>query len=278
MLLKVKSNIKNHPLLYTLSYILLYFLFIKLKKKGVYLFSDNGFIKASIKYSLYTVFNLIFGVITIKLISFFNVKKLGGFNINKVKHWELFIFPLYIIVIGELLYPSYVLFSKISVLNWIVLIFWVFSIAFLEELMFRSFLQSVLIKKIAKNKKSLILCVLASSIIFGLSHLIKYNQGYYGEMAQVLYSFFIGFLMGTLLLLTRKIWPSILIHFLINIPSVLEIFVTEKSLLTKNGSNYTDVNDFIYLVVLTLPCFIYGMYFLIKLSQKEVNELISTSY
>jgi len=97
-------------------------------------------------------------------------------------------------------------------------------------------------------------------------------------MAQVLYSFFIGFLLWTLLLLTRKIWPSILIHFLINIPSVLEIFVTEKSLLTKNGSNYTDVNDFIYLVVLTLPCFIYGMYFLIKLSQKEVNELISTSY
>ena len=154
------------------------------------------------------------------------------------------------------------------------MIAWIVSVSFIEEVLFRGFLQSIFVKRFAKNRATLIFSILAASLVFGLTHLVQYDLGFYGELAQIFYAFFIAFLFGAIILITRKIWPVIVLHTLINITAVLYTFSSEYTLV--NDKTYeTPIQFFWEQTLLFLPCFIYGFYLLWNLKEKELRDILS---
>ena len=231
--------------------------------------------KTVTKYTVNGIFNFAFGFFAYRLISLFKIKNLAGFTKKKIQNWEILLFPIYIIIVEELINPSFHLFQNISLEGWIVLFFWIISVSFVEELVFRGLLQSVIIKKFARNKITLISSVFIASVIFGAFHLIDFDLGFYNELSQLFYAMFLGVLFGVFILITRKIWPVILIHTLINIPSVLGIFQSDIVVLSQDISfDNSQPKDLYYWTLLHLPCFIYGIYLLVKLEPQEVEEII----
>lgn len=252
-----------------------YWLCIEIKLYFFESIAVNNRIPVSTKYLTNTVFNFAFAFLFFRLIKLLNVEKLSGFSTGKIKRWKVLIFPLYLVVIYEILYPSIPFLSNVKVQNWLLLISWVVSVSFVEEFLFRGFLQSIFIKKFTHNKTTLIYSILGASMVFGLSHLITYDLGFYLELAQVLYAFFLAFLFGAFIVITRKIWPSIVLHALVDIPAVLDVFSSEYSFLRPNFYDSTSIQDFLEPTLIILPCFLYGMYLLLKLKDEEVQEILS---
>lgn len=275
--MKLKSFLCKSPILLAFFFIGFYILFFKIKNYVVLYFSNDGIVTISSQYLIIGTFNFIFGLIALNLIKKLNIKTLAGVSHKKIKNWEILLFPIYIIIISLIIDFGDVNFGEISFINWFTLFFWTISIGFSEELMFRGFLQSIFIQKFTTNKTSLILCVLLAAIIFGLMHLVNYSYGFYGETVQVLYSIFFGILFGATLLLTRKIWPIILTHMLIDFFGVIDIFErTEVNLNYKISANYNS-DDFLYLFFLALPCLIYGTHLLLKTNYSDIEKSIKSN-
>lgn len=274
LLFKIKNFIPKNKFFTTFLFFGIYIASFKLQNEIIYLFSNDGIILTSTNYLLKSIFNLIFGFLALWLISSLKVKDLAGINKRKIKNWEFLLFPLYIVFIG-LLETRIETYSNIFPSNWFTLFLWVFTVGFVEEIIFRGLLQSILIKKLAKNKFSLVVSVLISSMVFGFMHLINFTEGYYGEMAQFLYAIYVGVLFGALLIFTRKIWPLILIHMLIDLVGVVEFFEKKETNLDSLTILSYSKKDFNYLVLIMLPYLIYGIYLLIKLEDEKVTEILS---
>lgn len=257
------------PLLVTFTVIGLYVFLFNLKNNYLYLFADGLFINTFTKYSVNGTFNILFGLLVIQTISRLNLKNLSGLKLGLVSNWSVLVFPCYLFLIY--IFEDYGFFKNISISlkNWLIAIYWTFSIGFIEELLFRALLQSSLIKKFKKNKISLVKSIIIQSLIFAAMHLIKLNSGFYGELSQFLYSFFIGFMFGVLLIITKRIWPLILLHMLIDLFAMIPLFESEITLLETMNSK-TTVKEFYYQFFLLLPYFIYGLYLLKEYSFKDI--------
>ena len=98
-----------------------------------------------------------------------------------------------------------------------------FSVGFFEELLLRGLLFYVLYRLWGSTRAGIFLACLAQSLAFGLLHYINLDT-YSAALVnfQVLYATAIGFGFGALMLITRSIWPSIIIHFLIDAASCID--------------------------------------------------------
>jgi len=110
-----------------------------------------------------------------------------------------------------------------------------FLIGFSEEVFFRGFIQSALIKLLWKKRGGIAFAVMISSTIFGMMHLVNcitinwgpgFNigfeataQGAVSALVQALYATFFGIFFGALLLKTNKLSPLVLMHALVNFPA-----------------------------------------------------------
>ena len=207
------------------------------------------------------------------LLSYFLIKKNGlikiaGLKGTKLEKVYLLIFPLVFLVLLNVFLMDNIN-TDILIPNILVLLIYSISIGFAEELSIRGFLQSHLIHHFGKTKKNIILSVFASALFFGAIHLMNFDKGIYGELSQVCFATFIGVMFGFLLVITKRIYPLIIIHAIIDFVAKLDstgIPIKEKI------NQSMSVENSVFIVLLALPCLIYGIFLMKKYKLTEQTE------
>lgn len=92
------------------------------------------------------------------------------------------------------------------------------SVGFFEEIVFRGIILMLLLKKLEHHKNGVLLSILFSSAIFGLSHIINFYSGLsFGDtMLQIGYSFLVGMLWAVMFLKTGNLWLTMILHATFN--------------------------------------------------------------
>ncbi len=229
----------------------------------------NNFIKEFLLRNHITSYNIHLGVKTLSncilgLVSFFTARKLnlstiGGLSNVKPKKLWLLIFPtLFLVLLNVLLMdlvPNY------NSLNVFILTIYCLSIGISEELSVRSVLLPLLSNYFGNDRTAQIKAIVISALLFGLLHLIKFDKGIYGELSQVFFATFIGLMFGALLIVTKRIYPLIIIHALIDFVAKLDsINLPVKEVVSIS----MDLENSLLSVLLTLPCLLYGIYIIKK--------------
>lgn len=96
-------------------------------------------------------------------------------------------------------------------------ILYILFVALSEEYLFRVLILGILLDKYGNDKKSALICVLISSIIFGLRHyinLITMPNTIISTTGQVLFTFMAGFYLACVYIRTKNIYIGLTIHFL----------------------------------------------------------------
>lgn len=99
-----------------------------------------------------------------------------------------------------------------------------------EELVFRGIIQNIIMETYESTKKSIWQGIVIASLIFGCMHLLNLiGRPYFilGTITQVIYTFSLGMLLGTVYYLSKNIWTVILLHFIFNVlGSYSSLFIT----------------------------------------------------
>lgn len=263
----------TNPILIIILFLLGFFGVNLLKQELIEYFNNEGYEVARTKHAVSIVFNTIYTLVSFYFINKYQLLNLAGLGKRfKLKNWVLLIFPLYLALINYTSLDT-VSYESIPGLDYILFFLWALSVGFSEEFMLRGFVQSLLLKHYGNTKKGIYLSVIGAAMIFGLLHLLKFDKGLYGEIAQVLFATFIGTMFGAILLRTNKLWPLILIHAIIDIFGNLDIFEFAKEVVEKPTIEEQLTNSIVVTVVV-LPCFIYGLILLRKVKVEQIAEKI----
>jgi hypothetical protein len=267
------QNKLSHPLAIIVIFLLGFFGVNFLKVALIDASAAQGYDSIDYKHGVTILFNVAYTLVSYGLIRKYQLFDLAGWSSNfKFKNWYLILFPLYLVLIN-IPDPGDINFDHITLLNYSLLVLWGLSVGFSEEFMLRGFMQSLLLTKYGKTKKGIVFTVVGTAILFGLLHLLKFDKGLYGEIAQVLFASFIGTMFGAILLRTQKLWPLILVHALIDIMASLDKLEVVKVLPENSEPTYTLMNSLI-LVIVVFPCFIYGLILLRKVKVEELQVKI----
>jgi len=228
---------------------------------------DNGIVS----YKVHTFTRIIANIILI-FTSLFFIKKnelldLAGLSKRKVEKIHLIIFPIVYLVVLNLLFLDEINTNNF-IINISILMIYCISIGYAEELSIRGFIQSYFINSFGHNKRNIIIAVFLSSLIFGFLHLFKFDKGIYGEISQVFFAFFIGVMFGVLLLITKRIYPCIIAHALIDFAAKLDSFGID---LERTSFQVTSIENSIITVLLVSPCFVYAIFLLKKIDAKKIT-------
>ncbi|MEZ4778578.1 MAG: CPBP family intramembrane glutamic endopeptidase [Flavobacteriaceae bacterium] len=217
---------------------------------------ENGIESYRIHISISIAANLI-----LILVSYFFIKKnelitIAGMSVTQLRKGYLLIFPLvYLVLLNALFLDD--LNTDLLLPNISFLFIYSISIGISEELSIRGFLQSHLIKQLGNTKRNIVLSIIASSLFFGLLHLINFNKGLYGELSQVCFATFIGVMFGALLIITKRIYPLIIIHSIIDFVAKLDSTgVPIKQKIWESMS----IENAVLSTLLVLPSLIYGLF------------------
>lgn len=225
---------------------------------------DNYNLHLSVK----TIFNLILIIVSYLTIKKLDLFKQGGLTKEKIKKPLLLIFPLVYLVLLNVLFSDSTPGFNIS--NVFFLSVYCISIGFAEELSIRSVLLPLFLKLNISSKRKQLKAVLFSSLVFGLLHLIHFNKGLPGEISQVFFASFIGFLFGALLLITKRIYPLIIIHAVIDFVAKID---SMGKPIKETVYDPMDIESAILSVLLVLPCLVYGVFIMKKYSRKNEYEI-----
>lgn len=213
-------------------------------------------------YATYTYLGIAINLVLI-IISYIFIKKnrilqIAGMKGSKLRKVSLLLFPLVYLVVLNALFLD-----EINTKYLPLLMVYCISVGFAEELSIRGFIQSYVIKHFGTSKKNTVLAIFTSSIFFGLLHLFKFDKGLYGEISQVFFATFIGVMFGVLLVLTKRIYPLIIIHTIIDFVAKLD----SAGQPVKNIiSEPTSLENSILTILLVLPCLIYALFLIKKYS------------
>lgn len=203
-------------------------------------------------------------------ISFLVAKKLdlcslGAVSSLKPKKIWLLIFPLIFLILLNALFLDSI--PDHTGYNLIILTVYCLSIGYSEELSIRSVLLPLIYKYFGNDHKAQIKAVFISALIFGFLHLIQFDKGIYGEISQVFFATFIGVLFGAILIAINSVYPLIIIHAIIDFVAKLD---TINIPVRETVASFTDLESAILLILLTLPCLIFGIYVIKK--QFQLNN------
>lgn len=214
-----------------------------------------------------TISNLILSIISFVCIKKLNLSELGGLRNKKTEKKRLLIFPLLYLVALNLVFADDI--PNFTISNLIVLSIYCLSIGFSEELSLRSVLLPLFIKHFGNDKKSVVKAIVIAAVVFGLLHLIKFDKGIYGELSQLCFATFIGVLFGALLITTKRIYPLIIIHSLIDFAAKIDTIGIPFQAKT---ASETEISGAIFSVIFTLPCLLYGIYIMRKHIPQELSN------
>lgn len=224
-----------------------------------------------ISYSAHSLFsigvNVLLSSIAYLFIKKYHLQSLAGIQKRKVTHAWLLLYPVYLILVNALFMdeiPTDHLF-----MNTAILLVYCISIGYSEELSLRGFMQSYLIKAYGHSKKGIVFAVFGAGFIFGLLHLLKFDKGLYGEISQVFFALFIGVLFGALLLRTKRLYPLIILHTLIDFVAKLDgMGISETAQETTRQA--TSLGSAIATTLVVFPCLIFGILMLRKVSVEDL--------
>ncbi len=104
---------------------------------------------------------------------------------------------------------------------------------------------------------------------FGIIRLIKFDKGIYGELSQVSFATFIGGMFGFLLVITKRIYPLIIIHAIIDFVTKLD---SAGLPVTQTGFQNTSIENAVLIALLSFPCLLYGLFLMRRYSLVEQQE------
>lgn len=249
---------KNNTLLKNIGmFIVLFFSTIILKRLTVSYLAENQ----SISYETYlltkTIYNIILAVVSLYMIKVNRLKELAGISKVTPKKITLVIIGGLYLVLLNIIFGDDI--TNATITNVSVLLIYCISIGLSEELSIRGFLQSSLVHYFKNPKKA----VFIASLFFGVVHLIHFDKGIYGELSQVFYATFIGVMFGVLLLITKRIYPLIIIHTLIDFFAKIDRVGQDFNIENINV-NATSLPNAVLSVLIVLPCLLYGMFLMKK--------------
>lgn len=220
---------------------------------------------------------LLFGSISL-IITYFRLWKTIGSNvqINTGKQYVFIAlaFPLLVLfstILLTLLSGQTVdLAFSLSLGNILLLFVMTVLIGAFEELLFRGVLQNGLAQSLGPIK-----AVFLTALLFGLAHYTNWINGkpFLETSGQVFDAFFAGLLLGALKLVTKSIWPCILVH------SLWDFFVFGYSAVESSLPSTRDGALFIPGTILALILFakpLFGLY-LIANYWKENRKQVAPS-
>lgn len=253
----------------TLKHILLFTFFLLFFLLSRNLFSNyllNNDINSYNYHLVLKIFlNIILASVSFVVAKKLNLINLGGLSNVKPQKLNLLIFPIIFLTLLNGIFLDNI--PNFSLTNLFLLTIYCISIGFSEELSLRSVLLPLLSRFFNNSRKAKIKAILISSLIFGLLHLIKFDKRIYGEVSQLFFATFIGVMFGALLVVTKRVYPLIIIHAIVDFVAKLDsIGLPIKSTVY----NPMDLESAIISSLLTLPCLIYGL-FLIKKHIPKLN-------
>ena len=144
-----------------------------------------------------------------------------------------------------------------------------------EELSYRGITMNLLRDAIGnKTRKGLIISIVVSSLIFGLSHLTNLfvTDDVIGTIGQIICATGIGIMIAAIYARCKNIWVTIILHFLHDLPAALDTIYagSERSVSEYVGRDGSQ---------LIIWCFALGMiyatigFFLVR--KKKMNEIIA---
>ncbi|QKX06800.1 CPBP family intramembrane metalloprotease [Aquimarina sp. TRL1] len=220
----------------------------------------DGFLqKGDNSYQSHTIVRTIANLMLI-LISYILIKKndlleAAGIKGTTLRKWYLLLFPLIYLVVLNLLIMDAIN-PDLLLSNIVIFTIYSLSIGIAEEISIRGFLQSHLIHRLGNTKKNIVLSIIIASLFFGIIHLIDFEKGIYGEFAQVCYAACIGIMFGVLLVITKRIYPLMIVHAIIDFVGDSDaVGLPIKEVI----SEPTSIENAILIVLLILPCLIYGI-------------------
>ncbi len=199
--------------------------------------------------------NLILIVLSLFYIKKNRLLEIAGLKGKRVYRIKYLIFPLVYLTLLNGLFLDEIDTNQLYS-NMILLILYVISIGFAEELSIRGFIQSWSIKFFGTTKKNVALSIIVSSLFFGILHLFKFDKGIYGELSQVFFATFIGVMFGVILVITKRLYPIIIVHAIIDFVAKLD---SAGIPIEKTITDPMSIANSIIVVLLVLPCLIYGL-------------------
>mgnify|MGYP000906775061 CR=1 FL=1 len=146
------------------------------------------------------------------------------------------------------------------------------SVGFVEEILFRGVMMTVMLKKWGNSLAGIYLTVIGSSVLFGLLHLVNFIMGRYTLLAVVTqtgYALFFGVFFAACMLRNNSIWPVIFGHFLFDFCGSLNAISVGG---TFSRSRETDPQTAWIVILITLPLLIYGLVILRKVKPSDESS------
>lgn len=113
-------------------------------------------------------------------------------------------------------------YAAVATVDVVLLFIWAMSIGFYEESWTRGLLQSELVRSFRSRRGGIPIACLVAAATFGLLHLIRVSGSLAAELNQVCVATIIGVLFGALLLRTRRLYPIVIAHGLLDFFSGLD--------------------------------------------------------
>ena len=117
-----------------------------------------------------------------------------------------------------------------------------FETGFTEEVLCRGIIQNLLYETFGKNnRKGMLLSIVITSVIFGMSHFINYfslDSGFIGVLMQVIVAIGIGLYFGAIYARCNNIWTVIFLHGLVDFAGMIQIGFWNIGSLSAEIANY----------------------------------------
>lgn len=143
---------------------------------------------------------------------------------------------------------------------------YVFSIALVEELVFRGVLLNIVFQYVRRTKLPYLFSVLISSAIFAAFHLFNLflGESLEGILLQMSYTFLIGCMFAVVQIKMGSVWYCVILHALFNFGGMLTIFLA--------SGNPWDTVFWVLTIVFGLLC---AGHIVVTLINMERNKYVS---
>jgi membrane protease YdiL (CAAX protease family) len=191
----------------------------------------------------------------------------GKLGLKKPRPWTslLLMWPL---VLLTLLVGSDVLFGSIELvfdpILFIILTCLYLSIGFLEEVLFRGYVQGFLVRRWGNSYRGVLLSVLLACFIFCAAHLTNLVMGrstFSHAATQVVYTFFFGIYFSALYIRSGSLIPGIFLHTIFNFVNNLSAFTPGAQPRSEIVQSTTSEAALVG-VLITLPLLFSGLFYL----------------
>ena len=142
---------------------------------------------------------------------------------------------------------------------------------FVEELVCRGFILTIMLDKYGTTKKGVYKAVLLSSVLFGLLHFMNLltGRGTFVQVgSQVLYAIFLGVFFSAIFIRCKSLWPAIIAHAVFDFMGSVQEIAIGSTFNNTMGGNATWQSALISLAILS-PLFFYGLFLLRKAPLSE---------